>query len=107
MWHFILQLKWQDPDVDGLVEFLAKEKGFAEDRVKNGAKKLQKGRSGSVQQRMDSFFTVVSTTNSASKRKVFVTFLDFFVPTLACPLNFDVYWWIYSGRLPYARLRSC
>ncbi|CAG0917568.1 unnamed protein product [Notodromas monacha] len=64
-----VSMKWQDPDIEGLVEFLANEKSFAEDRVRSGAKKLLKGRTGSVQQRMDSFFTVVSTSNNATKRK--------------------------------------
>ena len=48
------------------------EKGFAEDRVRNGAKKLLKGRQGSTQGRLDSFFKVMPgtpTANGANKRK--------------------------------------
>ena len=48
------------------------EKGFAEDRVRNGAKKLLKGRQGSTQGRLDSFFKVMPitpTNGAANKRK--------------------------------------
>ncbi|KAA8913600.1 PIN domain-like protein [Sphaerosporella brunnea] len=38
-----LEYKWEAPDADGLVQFLAVEKGFNEDRVKAGAARLQKG----------------------------------------------------------------
>lgn len=43
------------------------DRGFAEDRVRNGAKKLFKSRSSTTQGRLDSFFTLTSTPN---KRKV-------------------------------------
>lgn len=46
------------------------EKGFAEDRIRNGAKKLLKGRQGSTQGRLDSFFKVLpSTPNSNSTKR--------------------------------------
>jgi len=51
-----LDLKWTDPDEEGLLEFLVKEKGFNEDRVKNGIAKLKKSRGTSVQGRITSFF---------------------------------------------------
>ena len=41
---------------------------FSEDRIRNGIKKLQKAKQGSTQGRLDSFFSVVST--SSTKRKV-------------------------------------
>lgn len=41
---------------------------FSEDRIRNGMKKLQKAKQGTTQGRLDSFFSVVST--SSSKRKV-------------------------------------
>lgn len=62
------QLKWTDPDEDGLVKFLCGDKQFAEDRIRNGAKKLMKARGTSTQGRLDSFFTVISKT--PAKRKV-------------------------------------
>lgn len=45
------------------------EKGFAEDRVRNGAKKLLKARQGSTQGRLDSFFKVMPTTPNAANGK--------------------------------------
>ncbi|PRP82352.1 hypothetical protein PROFUN_10256 [Planoprotostelium fungivorum] len=51
-----IDLKWKDPDEEGLIEFLVKEKGFAEDRVKSGIEKLKKSRGTSVQNRLDSYF---------------------------------------------------
>ena len=45
------------------------EKGFAEDRVRNGAKKLLKGRQGSTQGRLDTFFKVMPTTPNAANGK--------------------------------------
>lgn len=63
----MLQLKWVDPDEEGLVQFLCGNRGFSEERVRNGAKKLLKSRSGTTQGRLDSFFSISSTPN---KRKV-------------------------------------
>ncbi|KAL1454502.1 hypothetical protein WDU94_010742 [Cyamophila willieti] len=54
-----IELKWTDPDEDGLVKYLCGDKNFAEDRIRNGAKKLAKARTGTTQGRLDSFFTVV------------------------------------------------
>lgn len=48
--------KWESPDVDGLVKFLVEEKGFNEDRVRNGASKLSKNLKTQQQSRMESFF---------------------------------------------------
>ena len=54
----------------GLVKYMCEEKGFAEDRIRNGAKKLAKARQGSTQGRLDSFFKVLpSTPNGTNKRK--------------------------------------
>ncbi|GFU33167.1 flap endonuclease 1 [Nephila pilipes] len=65
-----VELKWTDPDEEGLIKFLCGDKGFSEDRVKNGVKKLVKGRHGSTQGRLDGFFTVLPKSNSNSvKRK--------------------------------------
>ncbi|KAK7866105.1 hypothetical protein R5R35_011623 [Gryllus longicercus] len=65
-----IELKWNDPDEEGLVKYLCGDKAFNEDRVRNGAKKLMKARSGSTQGRLDSFFKVVpSPNNAANKRK--------------------------------------
>src|SRR5271156_6034944 len=38
-----LDIKWTEPDIDGLVDFLVREKGFSEERVRAGAARLSKG----------------------------------------------------------------
>ena len=55
-------LKWVEPDVEGLVQYMVNEKGFSEDRIRNGAEKLKKGLKGGVQGRLDGFFQVVGGT---------------------------------------------
>lgn len=62
-----INLKWNEPNVDGLVEFMVQQKGFNEERIRNGAEKIKKGLKGGVQGRLDGFFTVVKLT--PSKRK--------------------------------------
>ncbi|PFH51229.1 hypothetical protein AMATHDRAFT_3227 [Amanita thiersii Skay4041] len=53
-----IELEWKNPDVDGLVDFLVREKGFNEERVRKGAEKLQKYLNTKQQGRLDGFFTV-------------------------------------------------
>uniref|UniRef100_A0A3P9GYZ1 Flap endonuclease 1 n=1 Tax=Oryzias latipes TaxID=8090 RepID=A0A3P9GYZ1_ORYLA len=62
-----VELKWNEPDEEGLVQFMCNEKQFSEDRIRNGCKKIVKSRQGSTQGRLDSFFTV--TGSLSSKRK--------------------------------------
>lgn len=38
-----LEIKWGEPDIEGLVDFLVREKGFSEERVRTGAARLSKG----------------------------------------------------------------
>ncbi|XP_074645662.1 flap endonuclease 1-like isoform X2 [Tubulanus polymorphus] len=64
-----IDLKWIEPDEEGLVEFMVKQKGFNEDRIRNGAKKLTKAKNTTTQGRLDGFFTVMSTSSSSTKRK--------------------------------------
>lgn len=65
-----IELKWEKPDEEGLIKFMVGEKGFNEDRIRNGAKKLLKGREGNTQGRLDSFFKVLpSPTPGQNKRK--------------------------------------
>lgn len=66
---YFYQLKWSEPDEEGLVKFLCGDKQFSEERVRNGAKKLHKARNTSTQGRLDSFFKVLPTTPTP-KRKV-------------------------------------
>lgn len=53
-----IEFKWAEPDVEGLVEFLVKDKGFSEERVRNGAARLSKGVKTVPQGRLTDFFKV-------------------------------------------------
>ncbi|KAH6912972.1 flap endonuclease 1 [Coprinopsis sp. MPI-PUGE-AT-0042] len=64
-----VELDWINPDVDGLVEFLVKEKGFNEERVRKGADKLQKFLNTKQQGRLDGFFTVKAKQAPAPEPK--------------------------------------
>jgi len=64
--------EWKAPDVDGLVKFLVEEKGFSEDRVKNGAARLAKSLKSAQQSRLEGFFKPVAKTpeeQASLKRK--------------------------------------
>jgi len=63
-----LKLEWKKPDVEGLVEFLVKEKGFDEERVKKGAAKLTQAMSQKQQGRLDGFFKPVAPKTDESLR---------------------------------------
>ncbi|KAG4069778.1 hypothetical protein HA402_003219 [Bradysia odoriphaga] len=64
-----VELKWTDPDEDGLVAFLCGDRQFNEERVRNGARKIMKTRSTSTQGRLDSFFKVIPSA-TPTKRKL-------------------------------------
>jgi|SRR5690242_2746385 len=64
--------KWDAPDIEGLVKFLVEEKHFNEDRVRNGAAKLQKNMKTAQQSRLEGFFKPVEKTaeeKASLKRK--------------------------------------
>jgi flap endonuclease-1 len=69
-------LKWTQPDEEGLVKFMCGDKNFNEERIRSGAKKLCKAKTGQTQGRLDSFFKVLPSSKPstpstpASKRKV-------------------------------------
>jgi len=63
-----LDLKWEDSNEEGIIQFLVIEKGFSEERVRNGISKLKKQRSTSVQERLTSYFGV-PIVSSPKKRK--------------------------------------
>jgi flap endonuclease-1 len=66
-----IELKWTNPDEDGLVKYLCGDKQFNEDRVRSGAQKIAKSMKTATQGRLDSFFKVIpSASPSANKRKV-------------------------------------
>ncbi|CAE7217982.1 unnamed protein product [Rhizoctonia solani] len=62
-----VELVWEAPDVDGLVQFLVVEKGFNEERVRKGAEKLTKMLNTKQQGRLDGFFKVTESAGSKSK----------------------------------------
>ncbi|CAI2165308.1 1246_t:CDS:10 [Funneliformis geosporum] len=65
-----IELKWKEPDVEGIVEYLVREKGFSEERVRKGVDKIEKNFKVATQGRLDSFFTALpSDTKVSSKRK--------------------------------------
>ncbi|ODN96393.1 flap endonuclease 1 [Cryptococcus wingfieldii CBS 7118] len=67
-----LPLEWKAPDVDGLVDFLCRDKGFNEERVRAGAAKLTRMLTAKQQGRLDGFFTVKpkpKDAESSSKTK--------------------------------------
>ncbi|KAI0372263.1 PIN domain-like protein [Pilatotrama ljubarskyi] len=64
-----LDLEWKSPDIEGLVDFLVKEKGFNEERVRKGGEKLAKFLNAKQQGRLDGFFSVKPKTSPAKKDK--------------------------------------
>jgi flap endonuclease-1 len=36
-------LQWKEPDVEGIVDFLCRERDFSEDRVRKAVQKMQEG----------------------------------------------------------------
>ena len=70
--HPDCDFKWDAPDVEGLVDFLVKDKGFNEDRVRNGAARLQKNLKSAQQSRLEGFFKPKARTDeerASLKRK--------------------------------------
>ncbi|XP_001362314.1 flap endonuclease 1 [Monodelphis domestica] len=63
-----VELKWGEPDEEGLVQFMCGEKQFNEDRVRNGVRRLSKSRQGSTQGRLDDFFKVTGCLTSAKRK---------------------------------------
>lgn len=53
-----VEIKFKEPDVEGLVQFMVVEKGFSEDRVRANAAKLKKAAKQKPQQRLTDFFQV-------------------------------------------------
>ena len=61
--HEECNFQWNAPDVDGLIQFLVKEKGFNEDRVRSGAEKLGKNLKTAQQSRLEGFFQAMPKTD--------------------------------------------
>ncbi|CAI7667695.1 unnamed protein product [Penicillium manginii] len=70
--HPECDFKWDAPNVDGLIEYLVGDKGFNEDRVRNGAARLTKNLKSAQQSRLEGFFKPVARTDdekASLKRK--------------------------------------
>jgi flap endonuclease-1 len=70
--HPDCDFKWEAPDVEALVQFLVTDKGFNEDRVRNGAARLTKNLKSAQQSRLEGFFKPVARTDeekASLKRK--------------------------------------
>lgn len=65
--HPDCNFKWEAPDLEGLVTFLVKEKGFSEDRVRNSATRLTKNVKTAQQARLEGFFKPVQKTDEEVK----------------------------------------
>jgi flap endonuclease-1 len=66
-----IELKWKEPDEEGLIKFLCGDRQFNEERVRSGAQKVLKSLKTATQGRLDSFFKVIpSATPPSAKRKV-------------------------------------
>ena len=64
-------LKWSPPDVEGLVAFLAGEKGFDEARVRAAAKRITASKGKSAQGRLESFFgpTTIKSSDTGKRKE--------------------------------------
>ncbi|XP_020823996.1 flap endonuclease 1 [Phascolarctos cinereus] len=63
-----VELRWGEPDEEGLVRFMCGEKQFNEERVRGGVRRLSKSRRGSTQGRLDDFFKVTGCLTSAKRK---------------------------------------
>ena len=61
-------LKWTDPNEEEIVEFMVKKKGFNEERIRNGVKKIMKSRQQSTQGRLDDFFKLKPSTGTIKRK---------------------------------------
>ena len=65
------ELKWGDPDVEGLRKYLIDEKQFGEERVNKAIERLQKCKGKNSQVRLESFFgpsTIVPNANKLQSK---------------------------------------
>lgn len=51
-----IELKWNDPDEEGLLKFLCDDKQFSRDRITKSLEKIKKSRGTATQGRLESFF---------------------------------------------------
>ena len=61
------ELKWNEPDVEGLRKYLIDEKQFAEERVNKAIERMQKCKGKNSQVRLESFFGPATMVPSSKK----------------------------------------
>lgn len=64
-----IELTWGVPDVEEVVQFMVKEKGFSEDRIRKGCEKLAKNLKQATQTRVQDFFKTIPSTTPKKKRE--------------------------------------
>ncbi|RCH90674.1 Elongation of fatty acids protein 2 [Rhizopus azygosporus] len=64
-----VELSWGTPDVDAVVDFLVREKGFSEDRIRKGCERLAKNLKQATQTRVQDFFKVVPNGDKNTKKR--------------------------------------
>ncbi|KAL1927494.1 hypothetical protein VTP01DRAFT_3731 [Rhizomucor pusillus] len=62
-------LKWELPDVEALVDFMVKEKGFNEERIRKSCEKLTKNVKAATQSRVSDFFKLQPGSTLAGNRR--------------------------------------
>ena len=62
-------IKWNDPDVDGLKAYLVDEKNFNAERVNKAIERLQKCKGKGTQNRLEDFFGKGVIHSSSKKRE--------------------------------------
>ena len=62
-----VELKWNPPKEEELIDFMVNKNGFSEDRIKSGIERLKKNLKKGNQKRLDGFFKVKPTEDKPSK----------------------------------------
>ncbi|KAI8884872.1 PIN domain-like protein [Backusella circina FSU 941] len=62
-----IKLTWSAPDIDGMIEYMVKEKGFSEDRIRKGCDKLSTNLKKATQTRVQDFFQMKPKTEVNKK----------------------------------------
>ncbi|KAI9262034.1 DNA-repair protein rad2 [Sporodiniella umbellata] len=66
-----VELSWNAPDIDAVLDFMVNEKGFSADRIRKGCEKLEANLKKATQTRVEDFFKAVpSGAKNDKKRKI-------------------------------------
>ncbi|KAI0464147.1 Elongation of fatty acids protein 2 [Komagataella kurtzmanii] len=63
------ELEWKEPDEEALVDYMVRQHGFSEQRIRDGASKLRKSLKTGTQGRLDKFFVVKKRPGEEKKGK--------------------------------------